>query len=92
MKNICNLTQLVGLKVLSIRGFRPSDNKRKYGFKPIFILFGDKKTFIELEEQDYYTYHDCSSCVRYITLKVNEERWRQIDDDVKTFPFADEDI
>ena len=31
-------------------------------------MFDDGETYIELEEQDYYSYHDCSSSARHINI------------------------
>jgi hypothetical protein len=39
------------------------------------ILFDDGKTFIHLEEQDYYCYHDCSSSARIMDIRENEQEW-----------------
>lgn len=39
------------------------------------ILLGDGKTIIKLSEQDYYSYHDCSSSARHIEIIQSEEDW-----------------
>jgi hypothetical protein len=41
------------------------------------ILLNDGKTYIELSEQDYYSYHDCSTSARHIEVKQNEDEWNR---------------
>jgi hypothetical protein len=50
-----------------------SQNK-KYSDAEI-ILLNDGKTYIILEEQDYYSYHDCSTSARHLRIYQNEEGW-----------------
>ena len=38
-----------------------------------YILFNDGKTYIELEEQDYHAYHDCSMNAREIDIMTATE-------------------
>ena len=85
MKNI------IGKTVLSIRGFSPNGNKVKY-VEPRFILLDDKETYIELEEQDYYSYHDCSSSARHIIIRKDSEGWNRINNDKKIYPVGNIDI
>ncbi len=69
------MLEIIGLKVIAIKG-----NKYNYNnhhrvntyVEPIFILFDDGETYIELEEQDYYTYHDCSRSARHIRVFKNK--------------------
>ncbi len=75
------IQQLIGMKIVAIKGHIPERDKRK---KPQnqripaeYILFDDGETYIELSEQDYYSYHDCSSFAREIhVLKDREEYYR----------------
>ena len=39
------------------------------------ILFDDGKTYIHLEEQDYYSYHDCSISARLINVVEDQKQW-----------------
>lgn len=93
------LGSIIGLKVITIRGIRGYDygyirklSKRKKNFKPDFILFDDKKTYIELEEQDYHSYHDCCESARSINVKQSKEFWKKIFNDEYHFPIADMDV
>ena len=83
------LSKIVGKRVLTIRGFA---SKKKEYIEPRYILFDDNKTFIELTEQDYYTYHDCSSAVRYIEVKQDKIRWKDIFNDKVNYPISNIDI
>ena len=85
------MNRLIGLKVVDIRGFLNDKRKTKY-IEPQYILFSDGQTYIELEEQDYYSYHDCSQSARLINIQVNEERWLQIFNDKIYYPKANIDI
>jgi len=68
------LDNIIGLKVSSIRGYKNSDGRIKK-VEAEFIMFDDGKTFIQLEEQDYYTYHDCSTLARSIIVWQDKERY-----------------
>ena len=85
------LAKILNLQVLTIRGFR-NDMRVKKGFEPRYILFADKKTYIELEEQDYYTYHDCSSSARHIEVIVNDQMWDNIYSNLGNYPESDMDL
>jgi len=43
-----------------------------------YILFSDEKTVLQLDEQDYYSYHDCSSLARILSVYENPELWTSI--------------
>lgn len=60
-----NLKRIIGLSVVAIKG---ETNAKGKNIEPKYILFSDGKTVIELEQQDYYMYHDCSSSARYINI------------------------
>lgn len=85
------LNKIIGLKVVAIRGVT---NKKvsKNTIEPHYILFSDKKTYILLEEQDYYSYHDCSCCARIIEVHSDKENWKNIFKDIISFPEANVDI
>ena len=76
---------LIGLKILAIKGNKyeyQSWNRNKKVeskiIKPLFIFFDDKETYIQLEEQDYYSYHDCSSQAREIYINKNKKEWENL--------------
>lgn len=79
---------IIGLKVVAIKGFR-TDMRRKKGFDPEYILFDDEKTYIEIDRQDYHTYHDCDSSARLIQVKRDSAFWEFMMTDEKTYPDAD---
>lgn len=78
---------IIGLKIVAIKGIQ-SDLRFK-DIEPYYILFSDKKTYIELEEQDYFSFHDCSSYTRYLNFRESKEDWKRIMD---TQPDANRDI
>ena len=85
------IDKIIGLKVVAIKGIR-TDRRKKKHFSPEYILFDDGETYIELEDQDYYTYHDCSPNARHINLYTNKEHWEQMMNDNDLYPNADRDI
>jgi hypothetical protein len=66
---------LLTKRIVRIIGFR-----RGNCVEASYILMSDKKTFIELKEQDYYAYHDCSSSARNITVQQDKERWKLLNE------------
>jgi len=78
-----------GLKVVALKGDDPFfRDKRFKNIEVKYILFSDKKTFIEFEEQDYYSYRDCSNYARIINVHNDAEEWKRI----FKFDDANEDI
>ena len=51
-----------------------SFENKKYNDADV-ILLNDGKTFIELREQDYISYHDCSTSARHVEIRQDEEAW-----------------
>jgi len=84
----CDMLKLVGKKILDIRGIKTSG---KY-IEPSFILFDDEKTIVQLDEQDYYSYHDCSSAARILYIHEDSTYWKLIHDDLKNYPIANSNI
>lgn len=88
-----NLGKIIGLSVVAIKG---EYNAKGKNIEPKYILFSDGKTYLELEEQDYYSYHDCSSSARLIRVwdakseyfSSNPDRWEQL----MSYKDATEDI
>lgn len=62
--------KLIGLTIVAIKGEYNSKGK---SIEPAYILFSDGKTVLTLEEQDYYSYHDCSTSARYMNVYVAGE-------------------
>ena len=69
------LVELIGLKVFALKG--EFGEKTKYVFLR-YILFSDKKTFLRFEEQDPYSYHDCSRTARNMELHQDVSQWENI--------------
>jgi len=85
-------SELVGKKVVGLRGWSDEHGRTPLGY----ILFDDGQTFIELDEQDRYAFHDCSSSARELTLRSDAKFWKEmyeqtagwrVPDDV-VYPFA----
>jgi hypothetical protein len=91
MKNNYSLNKIIGLTVLTIRTYR-TDSRIKNELVPEYILFSNKKTFIELQEQDHYSYHDFSLSARTINVVEDPFRWSVIFDDLKKYPESNCDI
>ena len=69
------IKDLIGLTIVAVKGYKILNSKR---VPSEFILFSDGETIMDLEEQDYYTYRDCSSYARVITVSKNKERYDNI--------------
>ena len=67
----CNLQKLVGLKVVSVKGFKRRENQ-KTGIKADAILFSDKRTVLWLNKQDY------SLSARELNIMQDAMNWKQI--------------
>jgi len=97
-KIVPSIIKLIGgLKVLDVRSWESEpkkDGTPKRGklYQPMWILFDDGKTYIELGEQDYYSYHDCSSSARHIEIRQNSERWQDIKNNLAHYPRANYDV
>ena len=72
-----NWNDLIGKKVLCFRSHRPGKFKKP---QLDFILFDDGETFLQLQEQDYYSYHDCSASARHLDLRQDKEKWKKLYD------------
>lgn len=74
-----NLNLIIGLKVHRIVGNVVGSKRVKNPrIEPNYILFDDGETYIDLEEQDYFTYHDCSSSARIINTYKNKLYWENL--------------
>lgn len=81
------LLDIKGLTISRILGHKKKDKRIKHPvIRPQYILFSDGETYIELEEQDYHSYHDCSSSAREIRVIRNKDfynsllDWDDLDD------------
>lgn len=70
---------LIGKSVIAVKGFRA--DRRVKRVDPQYIMFDDHETFIEFENQDYYTYHDCASSAKHISVYRDRDRWERIMND-----------
>jgi len=86
------LGAIVGKKVMSVKGIRTDRRRSLKRIRPEYILFDDGETFIELEEQDYYSFHDCSTSARHLIIHCNKNRWSSIINDDEFYPPATLDI
>ena len=88
------LSDLVGMKIVAVKGFRDKIDKRVKNpqIVPEYILFNDCKTYIELHDQDYYTYHDCSTSAKLIYVIENEEQWSHMVYNDVNYPHANLEI
>jgi len=75
--------KLIGLKIIACKKYE----KNKYADSPKFIFFNDGKTFIELDDQDYYTYHDCSSSAKEIKIFQDEQTYNNLINSKKLIDF-----
>lgn len=82
-----NWSELIGKKIVALRGITGEKTKHeKIATTPLsFILFDDGKTFIELYEQDYYSYHDCNCYARLLDLKEDCKKWQTMFDKKKGY-------
>ena len=71
--------ELVGKKVVALRAYPPGGRKRSCA-DLAFILFDDGETFLELQEQDKYDYHDCNPYARELRLRKDAEQWKKMMD------------
>jgi len=78
-----DLNNLIGKKVVGVYG-HVQDNRSKLATSAAYILFDDEETILELEEQDYYSYHDCSGSARILTVRKDPIFWKNIKDEVGT--------
>ena len=69
------MLSLIGKTIVAVKGFC-TDRRRKKGLHPRYIMFDDGETYIELEDQDYYSYHDCDGTAKNITVHHNKRRWK----------------
>ena len=84
------LGQILNKKAEKIRGFKTRKNQKD--ITPTFILFDDGETFIDLEKQDGFTFHDCDHNARIICVQKDKRLWHRIVNDDNKFGDANMDI
>lgn len=70
---------IIGLKIIAVKGI-PAGYRTKKQSKEVpteYVLFDDGETYLTFKEQDYYSYHDCSSSARHISVSQSKELWNQ---------------
>ena len=77
------MRDLIGLKLVAMRGDKHRERRPKKPelVEPVYLLFSDKKTIVTLEEQDYYSYHDCSTSARLIEIIQSSVLWKLYHDE-----------
>lgn len=75
------IAQILGKKILAIKTWIPDGRVRKS--KNIhaeiqYILFDDEETYIELEDQDAYDFHDFDTAAKCLNVYVNKILWTEI--------------
>ena len=86
-----DMSKIIGLKVVAIKGHN-TDRRVKKCIEPSYILFSDGKTYMELEEQDYYSYHDCSFSARNLCVFEDAGMWERIYTEHNRYPDANTDL
>jgi hypothetical protein len=79
MKNL-EFSSLLGKTIHAFRGRRCK--KTTYGKETCdfeFILLNDGETYIQLDEQDRYDYHDYSPSARHISVVSHKTLWEIMD-------------
>jgi hypothetical protein len=67
---------LINKTIVALRGYKESKKKKPSSLD--YILFDDGETYLQFEDQDSYTFHDCSRLARTITLWRNADMWKNI--------------
>lgn len=83
-----HLFDLIGLKIVAAKGYANKDKRVKI-IELVYILFDDNETYIEFEEQDSYTYRDCSRDARLMCVRKNAKQWSTI---MENYPDANDDF
>jgi hypothetical protein len=73
-----SLVDTIGLTVVETYSSSTDKRKNPKSLEPEYILFSDGETYIVLEEQDYYDYHDCCSSARIIKVQRCKEVYDNI--------------
>lgn len=68
-----NIQNIIGKKIVALKGVKV--NRKNSSIPVQYIMLDDGESYLELEEQDYYTYHDCSSFARTIYFYNDQRMW-----------------
>jgi len=68
------INEIISKRVIAVIGYYDGKSKKPKHVMPIWIIFDDNETFIELTEQDYRDYHDCSMSARHFNIFKSKER------------------
>lgn len=71
-----NIQDIIGKKVIALRGTKLDHRGTEVPVQ--YIMFDDGESYLELQEQDYYTYHDCDTMARQIYLQKDKKLWKLI--------------
>lgn len=75
--------KLIGKKIIAFRGYPNQDSAWRFN-KPLtqlsFILFDDQESYLELQEQDEYDYHDSCHSARLLKLRKDAKIWKEMYD------------
>lgn len=67
------------LKGKTILAFIPAEERKDHMYdEKAFLLADDGKTVVEFHEQDYYSYHDCSTSARECEVYENSVIWKAV--------------
>jgi NAD kinase len=80
MHKLDGLEQIIGAgEVVRIVGLPFKERfARKESIQAQYILFSDQETILELEEQDYRSYHDCANYARILQTHRDKDFWQQL--------------
>lgn len=85
------IIKTIGKKIIAVKGFN-TKKKVPTRVEAEYILFDDKKTYIFLEEQDYYSYHDCSLDARHVLVYEDAKMWVNIMNNPHSYPDANAEM
>jgi hypothetical protein len=69
-----DIKDLIGKRIVAVKSYPHYKAKER---EPHLIMFDDRKTVLELSEQDYYAFHDCSLSARNLDVWQDSERWER---------------
>jgi hypothetical protein len=72
------INTLLKERIVAIKGYRPDRRKSLKDIDAVYFLMSDGETVICLEEQDYYSYHDCSTSARHIESRKDKRFWDNV--------------
>ena len=84
------MISLIGKSIIAIRGICP--DKRVKRSRPHYIMFDDGETYIELEDQDHYTFHDFATSAKHIRVYHNKHQWEDIIGNLRDYPNATDEL